>query len=211
MKSMLGDHHLLRNGLSRLLYDHSRNTSSVKLLPGPSWGHNVDAGSLTTFKTRKVDSLFTTMNKLVKQKFSFLGGAEKIFRRIFNVREGEQLVRASYCCLSTTAGPIAGRLFISTEKLSFCSDRAIAKVSSPSGEPLRFHYKIVIPLRKIERLNQSENVNKPSQKYLQVVTTDDFEFWYMGFKSYNKTLKCLQLLAQAPKLNLLTSSSGCYC
>ena len=64
MKSMLGDHHLLRNGLSRLLYDHSRNTSSVKLLPGPSWGHNVDAGSLTTFKTRKVDSLFTTMNKL---------------------------------------------------------------------------------------------------------------------------------------------------
>lgn len=73
------------------------------------------------------------------------------------------------------------------------------------------YMQIVIPLRKIERLSQSENVNKPSQKYLQVVTTDDFEFWFMGFRSYNKTLKCLQLLAQAPKLNLLTSASTSYC
>lgn len=64
---------------------------------------------------------------------------------------------------------------------------------------------IVIPLRKIERLNQSESIKKPSQKYLQTVTTDDFEFWFMGFKSYNKTFKCLQQ-AVLPKINLLTSS-----
>uniref|UniRef100_A0A803LS05 GRAM domain-containing protein n=1 Tax=Chenopodium quinoa TaxID=63459 RepID=A0A803LS05_CHEQI len=87
-------------------------------------------------------------------------------------------------------GPIAGRLFISTEKLAFCSDRPIAKVTSATtGEPLRFHYKIVIPLRKIERLNQNESTKKPSQNYLQVVTSDEFEFWFMGFRSYNKTFK----------------------
>lgn len=51
---------------------------------------------------------------------------------------------------------------------------------------------IVIPLRKIERWNQSENMEKPSQKYLEVVTADEFEFWFTGFVNYNKTLKCLQ-------------------
>lgn len=200
---MLGDH-LLRNGLSSLTYDQTRKTSTIKLLPGPS-SVKVD-GSLIISKQRRVESVFTTMNKLVKGKLSFIGGIDKMFRRIFSVREGEKVLRASHCCLYTTAGPIAGRLFISTEKLAFCSDRPIAKVSSTTGESLRFHYKIVIPLRKIERLNQNENVKKPSQKYLQIVTTDDFEFWFMGFRYYNKTFKCLQQVCSLPKLNLLTSS-----
>ncbi|KAL2921619.1 GEM-like protein 4 [Bienertia sinuspersici] len=209
MKSMQGDH-LLRNGLSRISYDQTRKTSSVKLLPAPSSSSSaaqVD-GSLiaTTSKHRKTKSVFTIVNKLVKGKLSFVGGADKVFRRIFSVREGEQLLRASHCCLSTTAGPIAGRLFISTEKLAFCSERAIAKVSSPTGESLRFHYKIVIPLRKVKRLNQSEDMTKPSQKYIQIETADEFEFWFMGFQSYNKTFKCLQQALAPPKLNLLTPS-----
>ncbi|XP_021735160.1 GEM-like protein 4 [Chenopodium quinoa] len=189
MKSMLGDH-LLRNGLSKISYDQSRKTSTVKLLPGPSTGQ-VDKSLITT-KQRKVESVFTTMNKLVKGKLSLVGGVDKLFRRIFSLREGERLLRASRCSLYTTAGPIAGRLFISTEKLAFCSDRPIAKVSSPTGEPLRFHYKIVIPLMKIGKWDPSEDMKKPSQKYLQVVTADEFEFWFMGFVNYNKTLKCLQ-------------------
>ncbi|GAB4851975.1 hypothetical protein Ancab_016166 [Ancistrocladus abbreviatus] len=126
-----------------------------------------------------------------------VGSMEKIFRRIFSLREGEQLLRASQCCLSTTAGPIAGLLFISTDKLAFCSDRAI-KFSSPTGDSVRFHYKVVIPLRKIMRANQSENVKKPTQKYLQLVTTDDYEFWFMGFLNYKKTFRCLhQAISQA--------------
>lgn len=188
MKSMLGDH-LLRNGLSSRITYNIRKTSNVKLLGAPT--STQVHGSLTPSKNRKVESVFTTMNKLVKGKLS-LGGVDKVFRKIFNVREGEQLLRASRCSLSTTAGPIAGRLFISTEKLAFCSERAIAKVSSPRGDSLRFHYKIVIPLSKIKKLSQSENVKKPSQKYVQVVTSDEFEFWFMGFLSYNKTWKRLQ-------------------
>uniref|UniRef100_A0A803MNU1 GRAM domain-containing protein n=1 Tax=Chenopodium quinoa TaxID=63459 RepID=A0A803MNU1_CHEQI len=192
MKSMLGDH-LLRNGLPRITYDQTRKTSSIKLLSGPSSGGQVD-GALITSKQQRIkgQSVFTTMNKLVKGKLSLVRGFDKVFRRVFSVREGEQLLRTSRCSLYTTAGPIAGRLFVSSEKLAFCSDRPIAKVSSPAGEPLRFHYKVVIPLRKINKLNQSENSKKPSQKYLEIVTADEFEFWFMGFVSYSKTLKCLQ-------------------
>ncbi|GAB4839639.1 hypothetical protein Ancab_029164 [Ancistrocladus abbreviatus] len=119
-----------------------------------------------------------------------VGSMHKIFRRIFSVGEGEQLLKASRCSLFTTAGPVAGLLFISTDKLAFCSDRAI-KFSSPGGDSIRFHYKVVIPLTKIMRANQSDNVKKPSDKYLQIVTNDDFEFWFMGFMNYKKTWKCL--------------------
>ncbi|KAL9229963.1 hypothetical protein vseg_005371 [Gypsophila vaccaria] len=177
MKSMLGDH-VLRNGLSN---------SNLKLLPAPS--SNADT-SLTLRRSKPSGSIFSTMNKLVKGKLKL--GAENVFRQIFSVREGEQLLKAFKCCLFTTAGPIAGRMFISTEKVAFCSDRAITKVSTPAGESLRFHYKIVIPLRKIERYNQSENMKKPSQKYLHIVTPDGFEFWFTGFLSYNKMFSCLQ-------------------
>ena len=66
MKSMLGDH-LLRNGLSRLSYDNPRKISTLKLLPAPSLSSTQIHGSLiTTSKTHKLDSLFTTMNKLGK-------------------------------------------------------------------------------------------------------------------------------------------------
>ncbi|XP_074274131.1 GEM-like protein 4 [Silene latifolia] len=184
MKSMLGDH-VLRNGLSRLTQDQNIN-SNIKLLTGTST--NVDKSA--SLRHSKVESIFSTMNNLVKGKLRL--GGDKLFRRIFSVRDGEQLLKASRCCLYTTAGPIAGRLFITTDKVAFCSDRAITKVSTPTGDSLRFHYKVVIPLRKIKRFNQSENVKKPSQKYLQIETTDDFEFWFMGFLNYKRMFNCLQ-------------------
>lgn len=70
-----------------------------------------------------------------------VGGVDKIFKRFFSVKEGEKLLKASQCCLSTTAGPIAGLLFISTEKVAFCSEKSI-KISSPNGEMTRVHYKV---------------------------------------------------------------------
>lgn len=51
---------------------------------------------------------------------------------------------------------------------------------------------VLVPLKKIKMLNQSENVKKPSQKYLELVTVDDFDFWFMGFINYQKTFKYLQ-------------------
>ncbi|XVF67042.1 hypothetical protein PTKIN_Ptkin10aG0089300 [Pterospermum kingtungense] len=120
-----------------------------------------------------------------------VGGVEKIFKQLFSVTEGEKLLKACQCYLSTTAGPIAGLLFISSEKVAFCSDRSI-KIPCPNGELLRVHYKVLIPLEKIKRVNQSENMKKPSQKYMEIVTVDNFDFWFMGFLNYQKAFKYLQ-------------------
>ncbi|KAL4304284.1 hypothetical protein GQ457_10G019040 [Hibiscus cannabinus] len=120
-----------------------------------------------------------------------VGGVDKIFKQLFSVGEGEKLMKAFQCYLSTTAGPIAGLLFISSQKVAFCSDRSI-KIQSPNGEILRVHYKVLIPLEKIKGVNQSENMKKPSQKYMEIVTVDDFELWFMGFLNHQKTFKYLQ-------------------
>ncbi|XP_017617112.1 GEM-like protein 4 [Gossypium arboreum] len=119
------------------------------------------------------------ISETVKGKLSLgarivqVGGVEKIFEKLFSVREGEKLLKACQCYLSTTAGPIAGLLFISSQKVGFCSDRSI-KITSPNGELVRVHYEVLIPLEKIKGVNESENMKKLSQKYMEIMTVDDF-------------------------------------
>ncbi|KAJ8441228.1 hypothetical protein Cgig2_033952 [Carnegiea gigantea] len=210
-----GDH-LLRNGLPRITYNiqTEKTTQPMKLLSGPS-----DVSC--TWRQHKVGSVFNTTTKFVRGRLRLgaklvqAGGIDKLFRQILSVREGERLLKAFQCTLSTTAGPITGRLFISTEKIAFCSDRAIAKFSfrywGNSEIPLQGNhvdnilaynleiidvkFNVAIPLSKIKRANEMENVKRPSQKYLQVVTKDGFEFWFMGFINYRKTLNCMQQAA----------------
>ncbi|KAI4313198.1 hypothetical protein L6164_026195 [Bauhinia variegata] len=192
--------------------------TSKKYLPHSACQYN---NSTTKAKQNRVTSAFTRTNKhgrkadsfanrvrehvrlgpkitdTVKGKLSIgakilqVGGVEKVFMQLFSVTEGEKLLKAYQCYLSTTSGPIAGLLFISTEKVAFCSERTI-KISSAEGELVKFHYKVLIPLKKIKCINQSENVKKPSQKYMRIVTVDDFDFWFMGFLSYRKAFKHLQ-------------------
>jgi len=70
------------------------------------------------------------------------GGRGNIFKNVFGMQEKEQLLKASQCYLYTTAGPIAGVLFISTEKVAFYSERPIT-FSSVTGELARAPYKVV--------------------------------------------------------------------
>ncbi|CAN4080903.1 unnamed protein product [Withania somnifera] len=141
--------------------------------------------------------LSQNLTETVKGKLSLgakifqVGGLEKIFKQKFSVRDDEKLLKVSQCYLSTTAGPIAGLLYISTDKIAFCSERSI-KLSSPTGKFLRIHYKVSIPIIKIMKAKESENKERPSQKYIQVITEDDFEFWFMGFLNHQKTLRYLQ-------------------
>ncbi|KAK4771828.1 hypothetical protein SAY86_013603 [Trapa natans] len=127
----------------------------------------------------------------VKAKLSIGARMEKVFKALFNIPKKERLLKASQCCLSTTAGPIVGVLFISTRNIAFCSERSL-KVSCPSGKIAEVHYKVLIPLAKIGWANQSQNVEDLSQKYIQIVTIDKFDFWFMGFLSHQKTWKHLQ-------------------
>ncbi|KAJ8428308.1 hypothetical protein Cgig2_027662 [Carnegiea gigantea] len=183
MKSMLGDQGL-RIGMSRIPYDQTRK-ASIKLLPGFNSSHM--RGTLI-LKQRSTGSVLSAMNKLVKDKLGLgakilqVGGVEKFFRQIFSLREGEQLLKASQCCLSTTAGPIEGRLFISTHRLAAVTDQ-LPSTSPPQGSCLNSITR---------RAGESKNIEKTSQKYLQVITTDDFEFRYMEFLNYKRTFKSLQ-------------------
>ncbi|RYR36909.1 hypothetical protein Ahy_A09g041862 isoform E [Arachis hypogaea] len=120
-----------------------------------------------------------------------VGGVDKVFEQFFNVREGERLLKASPCYLSSTSGPLAGLLFISTDKVAFCSERSI-KAFNGKGQMIRIHYKVSIPLKKIKCVNQRENFEKPKQKYIQIVTVDKFDFWLMGVIKYQKTLRYLE-------------------
>ncbi|XP_064950416.1 putative GEM-like protein 8 [Musa acuminata AAA Group] len=119
------------------------------------------------------------------------GGVERVFRQAFSVGEGERLLKAFQCYLSTTAGPISGLLFISNEKIAFRSDRSL-KLSSPKGGLVRVPYKVLVPLRRIKEAIPSQNMSKPNQKYIQIVTEDEFEFWFMGLVNYDTTYRYLR-------------------
>ncbi|KAG0476029.1 hypothetical protein HPP92_012870 [Vanilla planifolia] len=91
-------------------------------------------------------SLGTNLSQTVKGKLNLgarilqAGGIEKLYVQNFSVEEGEKLLDAFQCYLSTTAGLIAGVLFISTEKITFHSDRSI-KLTSAREEIARIPYK----------------------------------------------------------------------
>ncbi|KAI9071281.1 hypothetical protein K1719_046756 [Acacia pycnantha] len=84
-----------------------------------------------------------------------------------------------------------GVLFISTQKIAFCSERPLNFSSSP-GDSVRAPYKVLIPIGKIKEANESENENKTEQKYIQIVTKEGSEFWFLGFLRYEKALTNLQ-------------------
>lgn len=54
------------------------------------------------------------------------GGYEKIFRQTFETVPEEQLLNSFACYLSTSAGPVMGILYVSTEKLAYCSDNPLS-------------------------------------------------------------------------------------
>ncbi|KAE9611580.1 hypothetical protein Lal_00011687 [Lupinus albus] len=171
--------------------------SVTRYLPNP----NTECQYSTT--TSMHMRLGTKISETVKRKLTLgakilqVGGMEKFFKQFFSLREGERLLKVSQCYLSTTSGPLAGLLFISTDKVAFCSERSM-KVFTREGQMCRIHYKVIIPLTKIKCINQSASVQKPKQKYIEIVTVDNFDFWFMGVSKYHKTFKYLeQAISQA--------------
>ncbi|KAI3454285.1 hypothetical protein Pfo_010948 [Paulownia fortunei] len=168
--------------------------------PAPARNHKKKLerkGTSFAYRIREHVRMGPKFSETVKGKLSVgakiikKGGRENIFRDIFGESDGEKLLKASQCYLSTTAGPIAGILFISTQKIAFCSERSIA-VHSSSGGLIRIPYKLSIPVKMIKGANESENVNNPAQKYIEIVTQDNFEFWFMGFVRYEKAFMNIQ-------------------
>lgn len=118
------------------------------------------------------------------------GGYEKIFRATFETVPEEQLLKSFACYLSTSAGPVMGTLYLSTAKLAFCSDNPL---SYKTGDETEWsYYKVVIPLHQLKAVNPSTSRVNTAEKYMQVISIDNHEFWFMGFVQYDSAVKNLQ-------------------
>jgi hypothetical protein len=51
---------------------------------------------------------------------------------------------------------------------------------------------VVIPLHQLRTVNPSTSKVKPGEKYIQVISVDNHEFWFMGFVNYDSAVKNLQ-------------------
>ncbi|CAL9233487.1 unnamed protein product [Arabidopsis halleri] len=126
------------------------------------------------------------------------GGYEKIFRQTFETVPEEQLLNSFACYLSTSAGPVMGVLYISTAKLAYCSDNPL---SYKNGDQTEWsYYKVVIPLHQLKAVNPSTSIVNPAEKYIQVISVDNHEFWFMGFLNYEGAVTSLQDSLQAGAL-----------
>lgn len=69
------------------------------------------------------------------------GGFEGVYKAMFGMANGEQLRKTYACYLSTSTGPVAGTLYVSNLKFSFCSDRPLSYAPVP-GQQAWSYYKV---------------------------------------------------------------------
>lgn len=56
---------------------------------------------------------------------------------------------------------------------------------------------MVIPLHQLQAVNPSTSTTNSAEKYVQVISIDNHEFWYMGFLNYDGAVNCLQEALEA--------------
>ncbi|KVI08579.1 GLABRA2 expression modulator-like [Cynara cardunculus var. scolymus] len=161
-------------------------TKKAEDLAGNTWQHLKTAPSLTDAALGRI----AQGTKVLAE-----GGYEKIFRQTFDTVP-EELLQNSYACyLSTSAGPVMGVLYVSTAKLAFCSDNPLSYKANDKTE--WSYYKVIIPLQQLKAVNPSCSRGNSGEKYIQVISIDSHEFWYMGFLNYDGAVRCLQDALQA--------------
>ncbi|PIN24211.1 hypothetical protein CDL12_03032 [Handroanthus impetiginosus] len=113
------------------------------------------------------------------------GGFEALYKQTFATYPNEVLKKTFACYLSTSTGPVAGTLYLSNAHVAFCSDRPLS-FTAPSGQETWSYYKILIPLANVGSFNPVIMRDNSSEKYIQVVSIDGHDFWFMGFVNYEK-------------------------
>ncbi|KAI3798624.1 hypothetical protein L1987_33902 [Smallanthus sonchifolius] len=156
-------------------------TKKAEDLAGNTWQHLKTAPSFTDGALGRI----AQGTKVLAE-----GGYEKIFRQTFETVPEELLVNSYACYLSTSAGPVLGVIYVSTAKLAFCSDNPLSYKTNDKTE--WSYYKVIIPLQQLKAVNPSSSRTKSAEKYIQVISVDGHEFWYMGFLNYDGAVKCLQ-------------------
>ncbi|RWV82267.1 hypothetical protein BHE74_00049521, partial [Ensete ventricosum] len=59
---------------------------------------------------------------------------------------------------------------------------------------------VVIPLHQIRSVNPTASKEKPGEKYIQVVSIDNHEFWFLGLVNYDSAVKNLQEAVQDARI-----------
>ncbi|XP_030922761.1 GLABRA2 expression modulator [Quercus robur] len=171
----------VRNVLGRWGKKVGEATKKAENLAGNTWQHLKTGPS---FAEAAMGRISQGTKVLVE------GGYEKIFRQTFETVPEEQLQNSFACYLSTSAGPVMGVLYVSTAKLAFCSDDPLSYKINDQTE--WSYYKVVIPLHQLKAVNPSSSRANSSEKYIQVISVDNHEFWFMGFLNYDGAVKILQ-------------------
>ncbi|KAK3437257.1 hypothetical protein EUGRSUZ_C01931 [Eucalyptus grandis] len=151
----------------------------AEVLVDNAWHHLKTSHSITDAALARL----AQGTKMLKE-----GGRDKVFERTFEILPGEKLLKAYACYLSTSSGLVIGTLYLSTKRLVFHSDEPICHYA-PSGQQEWVQYKVPLLLDQLSFVSRSSKGLDNSEKYIQVVTRDSYEFWFTGFVSYDKALK----------------------
>ncbi|KAL3745608.1 hypothetical protein ACJRO7_014690 [Eucalyptus globulus] len=154
-------------------------TKQAEALVDNVWNHLKTSHSITDAAIARL----AQGTKMLKE-----GGRDKVFERTFEILPGEKLLKAYACYLSTSSGLVIGTLYLSTKRLVFHGDEPICHYA-PSGQQEWVYYKVPLLLDQLSFVSRSSKGLDNSEKYIQVVTRDGYEFWFMGFVSYDKALK----------------------
>ncbi|CAN6226139.1 unnamed protein product [Urochloa humidicola] len=151
-------------------------------IAGDVWQHLKTGSSITDTAMGRIAQI----SKVISE-----GGYDKIFQQTFECLPDEKLKKAYVCYLSTSHGPIMGVLYLSTVKVAFGSDSPVKYVTEDNKTESSF-YKVVLPLPHLRSVNPTASQQNPAERYIQVVTADNHEFWFMGFVNYDSAVKNLQ-------------------
>ncbi|PRQ48557.1 putative GRAM domain-containing protein [Rosa chinensis] len=181
----------VRNVLGRWTKSVGEASRKAEDLAGNTWQHLKTSPSLAD----------AAMGRIAQgTKVLAEGGYERIFRSTFETVPEEQLQNSFACYLSTSAGPVMGVLYVSSAKVAYCSDNPISYKADNQTE--WSYYKVVIPLHQLKAVNPSSSRSNPAEKYIQVISVDNHEFWFMGFLNYDAAVECLLGALQARSLSV---------
>nr|GMC54354.1 GEM-like protein 1 [Ipomoea batatas] len=51
---------------------------------------------------------------------------------------------------------------------------------------------VVLPIHQLKAVNPSASKVNPAEKFIQIISVDNHEFWFMGFVNYDNAVKSLQ-------------------
>ncbi|XP_050382211.1 GEM-like protein 5 [Argentina anserina] len=171
----------------------SSNPTQSMLNVFNSWSHKAESMANNIWHNLKTGTsvsgaAWAKMNLQAKALTG--GGFEALYKQTFATYPNEKLHKSFACYLSTSTGPVAGTLYLSNIHTAFCSDRPLS-FTAPSGQVTWSYYKVMVPLANVATINPVMMRENATERYLQIVTIDGHDFWFMGFVNYEKASKHL--------------------